>query len=660
MSSVSPFLEGVETPVDRWSSPETVAGEAAGEDWEAADSLTGVEPWAETSPTTHPLTQLFPLPGAVLDALSGGLAPLAVGLAVSAGYTDVNQLTNIVFYFRHPELIGRKIEPGQRSLAEEWVSIRDRIVKPALQSVPPPPPSPSRGAAGRPESLSSSRLVWPGHSDAELAFMRAVYDAHAARGGGDFVLDLPESALAPIEGHKARRDAAAAAAALLAEARAALAIERPAARIGILSAYRPASRQFTIWQGREPSGKDKGSGFPYYYREAIQKGIVRAGDFSDAAARRVAEYLGGYIASPGYSNHQDGLAFDFGTGSVGGGLGKLSSRAWFHGWLTKHKERLKFRPLRTEPWHWTYSPSSQSELESADTLGEVGVSGVQAGRLEVRSIPMLASHRGSSPDLILRWNQMTAVPDAIDVVVHLHGYWYAGMRLPRDIEPVSGLDLAPIQGAAGIARTRPTLTVLPRGHDTGVRQTFRRKDGSIAYGYNAMTFPALVARNGLPDLVRLALDRFAAAVGGTAPKVGRLILTAHSGGGKALLQILEHHDPHQVHVFDALYWPPEPLERWARRRIERDKTGLASGGADYMRTQGGALRVFYQGPDQPRHDAFQPPPAGSDRAAARRGARPLVSRRGKHLRPLPGPQAIRLAGAGGCRSRRPGRVGRAS
>ncbi|HEU4971396.1 MAG TPA: hypothetical protein VFT35_05715, partial [Gaiellaceae bacterium] len=54
------------------------------------------------------------------------------------------------------------------------------------------------------------------------------------------------------------------------------------------------------------------------------------------------------------------------------------------------------------------------------------------------------------------------------------------------------------------------------------------------------------------------------------------------------------HDPHQVHVFDALYWPPEPLERWARRRIAHDTAGASSGSPDYMATQGGALRVFYQ------------------------------------------------------------------
>ena len=112
------------------------------------------------------------------------------------------------------------------------------------------------------------------------------------------------------------------------------------------------------------------------------------------------------------------------------------------------------------------------------------------------------------------------------------------------------------------------------------------------------TFPALdVTKGGLTELVRVALERFAAEVGGSAPRVGRLILTAHSGGGKALLQILQYHDPYQVHVYDALYWPPDALIAWARERIRKDRAALAGGAslADYMSTQGGGLRVFYQG-----------------------------------------------------------------
>ena len=88
----------------------------------------------------------------------------------------------------------------------------------------------------------------------------------------------------------------------------------PRLQIGIVSAYRPATLQFQIWQGHDPNGKDKGSGFPYYYRQAIDEGVVRAGDFGPAPSEAIAKYMHGFIASPGYSNHQDGLAFDFGTG----------------------------------------------------------------------------------------------------------------------------------------------------------------------------------------------------------------------------------------------------------------------------------------------------------------------------------------------------------
>jgi LAS superfamily LD-carboxypeptidase LdcB len=577
MTSISPFREDLETGPPLYES--ALSEDEAPVEREA----------------THPLLAVFPLPGAVLDALAGGLSPLAVGLAASAGYKDVNQLTNIVFYFRHPDMIGRKIPADRRDLATEWISIRDSIVKPALRSIPAAAPPASSGSppAGR-EALSSSRLVWPGSTDAQLAFMQAVYDAQVRRSRGDFVMDLPETALDPIEGHKARKDAAAAAKSLLAAARAELALAHPNAHIGILSAYRSATRQFAIWQGKNPSGKHAGSGFPHYYQEAIQKRIVDAGDFSPAAAEKVAAYLGGFIASPGYSNHQDGLAFDFGVGQLGGSLGRLRSGSWFHRWLQKNAK--DFEPLATEAWHWTYrSSGSRSEV----ALGEVASPSVRANGVEVPRVPMLSGHRGRAPDLILRWNDMSSVPAEIDVVVHLHGFWYGGMELPRHIEPVSGLDLVPIKGATGAARSRPTLTILPRAHDTGVRQKYKQKDGSFKYGYNVMTFPALVTKDGLSSLVRLSLDRFAAEVGAGAPQIGRLILTAHSGGGKALLEILKHHDPHQVHVYDALYWAPGPLEDWARKRIGRDKAALAAAGSqsirDYMSARGGALRVFYQG-----------------------------------------------------------------
>lgn len=196
------------------------------------------------------------------------------------------------------------------------------------------------------------------------------------------------------------------------------------------------------------------------------------------------------------------------------------------------------------------------------------------GRLTVDRVPVLAPHRGAGPDLVMRWNAMQN-PEAIDVVVHLHGYSApaAAMRLPRDKEPISGLDFSDPAGREAGGRTRPTLALLPRG-----------KSAPSAKRPDRYTFPALTPRGALRELVRDGLARFAAHTGISAP-LGQLILTAHSGGGAPLTEILTHTDPDEVHVFDALYGPAGPVAAWARRRIARE---LSAPGAVPP-----ALRVVY-------------------------------------------------------------------
>ncbi len=430
--------------------------------------------------------------------------------------------------------------------------------------------------------IPASRLEWPGAGAEQLAFMRAVYERHVERSrsaGGTFTGDLPTSALAPVEGdHVARRDAADAARRLLAAARAALAAEGlNRVRIGIVSAYRPAGLQFLIWQGKGRQG-----GFPYYYRQLLTTGRLHAGDYGPRAVDIAAREMARWVAAPGYSNHQDGLAIDFGIGEAGKGLGKIGPRSWLFRWLTANARRFGFQPYAAEAWHWTYRPEKQAELWA----GEVGTGGVRAGRHEVASAPVLAGHRGKAPAIVLRWNDMPAAAAEIDVVVNLHGYSRPWLSLARDIEPTSGLDLA----GRG---TRPTLTILPRGHYTGVKQ----RSGSL-YRY---TFPALDGtdgrRDGLGRLVRFALERFAAAAGTAVPRVGRLIMTAHSGGGEPLLRMLRFVDPQEVHVYDALYWEPGALVEWARRHMAHDRAALDAAGTasqrEYMVTRGGAMRVFY-------------------------------------------------------------------
>ncbi|WP_174188561.1 phage tail tip lysozyme [Nocardia barduliensis] len=205
------------------------------------------------------------------------------------------------------------------------------------------------------------------------------------------------------------------------------------------------------------------------------------------------------------------------------------------------------------------------------TPASTPLAGVAAGKLVVKQLPMLRSHAGTPPDLVLKWNAM-AQPSAVDVVVHLHGHHGGGKDIDINARklPISGLDFADPASPAAIGRTTPTLLVLPRGHH----------DPQTPKGYNPAryTFPVLTRPGGLQQLVDEALARFTAQTG-AAVRRNRLILTAHSGGGAALMRILAHTDPDEIHAFDALYNDATPLITWAKRR-------LAAGT--------GALRVVYR------------------------------------------------------------------
>ena len=210
--------------------------------------------------------------------------------------------------------------------------------------------------------------------------------------------------------------------------------------------------------------------------------------------------------------------------------------------------------------------------------------------MTIDKVPLLRKHAGIGPDLILLWNDMRAASGAVDVVVHLHGYSLSkGTRLHigRDVKPRSGLDWSDPTGRDRTpGRRRPTLALLPRGHFFG---------GASGRGYS---FPALVAPGGLQQLIDFGLEQLSRSLGIGNLRCNRLIVTAHSGGGAPLLEILSDIDPHEVHVFDGLYQDPGTLIHWARRRIARDQSALAHGvvpAERYMAERGGALRVLYGG-----------------------------------------------------------------
>jgi hypothetical protein len=433
-------------------------------------------------------------------------------------------------------------------------------------------------SAGAPPPPSG--LQWPGATPEQLDFMRRVYAAHVKRASArKFTGDVPASELAVVEeGRSLRKAAAADCRAMLAAARADLAARKTAGdaraqgvrSIGITSGYRSASRQFALWQEY----------FPRYYRETESKRAAAPGGRHGAAAVALTvKHVGKWIAAPGYSLHNDGRAADLKTSERGRSLGASGSQrkpwreTWFWDWLVEHAVRFAFfqNSAIDEPWHWEHRPERfEREFQAAQT--------VPAGEKVIASVPLLAKHRGSQPDLVLRWNDLTRT-DEIDVAIHFHGYDdtnAAKMNLVKHKLPFSGLDWRDPDKQSNAVRTRPTLFILPRGHHV------RTADHPGAY-----TFPALVGKGALDALCSFALDQLASAAGlAQKPRVARLILTAHSGGGSALEKVLKHSNPSEIHVFDALYGDITNLTRWMKEHVDADAASAST-------SKPGALRVIH-------------------------------------------------------------------
>lgn len=211
-------------------------------------------------------------------------------------------------------------------------------------------------------------------------------------------------------------------------------------------------------------------------------------------------------------------------------------------------------------------------------LGEV----VGSGRAAVTT-PVLSGHGPHSPNLVLKWNVSPANFTSVDVVVHFHGH--TGLPVADVLankEGISGVDFT------AASRPRPTLALIPRGHFFGGRHN------------NGYDFPAVTAAGGLAALTRGGLDEFATGqLSQPAGSLsgGRLVLTAHSGGGAALLQVMRQADPDEVHLFDALYQSADVVSRWAVRRLLADAAALAgmpeADWEGWAAASGGAMRAVF-------------------------------------------------------------------
>src|SRR5262245_9143037 len=187
-------------------------------------------------------------------------------------------------------------------------------------------------------------------------------------------------------------------------------------------------------------------------------------------------------------------------------------------------------------------------------------------------------------NVFLRWCDIPKNRCEVDVVVHFHG-WDIRTKKTAFFEFAvknSGLDLFKPDNT--LTRQRPTLCILPFGKG----EKMPAPDNRIKY-----SFPFLTGKDGLQRLIDFSLkylaDRYKSAF-----TIGRLILTAHSGGGAAVSSVLQKlsngslvlgkKDVDEIHLFDSTYGDQQSFINWVTNKINTSETSA----------QSGALRVIYQ------------------------------------------------------------------
>jgi hypothetical protein len=180
--------------------------------------------------------------------------------------------------------------------------------------------------------------------------------------GRQFFEDIPDAELEKVEGeYRMRKVAAQACRKLLAAARSALAEGKAAhdgkavltTGIGVLSAYRSFAHDTRAWN----AAFDK-----HYEKTRGRRAGLVGGPHGEAAVAHLMKVLKGKKAPPGYSNHSNGMAVDFGTSFERQDYTTNSDedhragwrRTWLHGWLVSNARSFGFQPLETEEWHWDY------------------------------------------------------------------------------------------------------------------------------------------------------------------------------------------------------------------------------------------------------------------------------------------------------------------
>lgn len=473
------------------------------------------------------------------------------------------------------------------------------------------------------------REAWS-HSAEQLAFRDRVLAVHLARsrksrGQPQRDLGADELDTVPSGGVPMRTDAAAAAGRLLAAAQADLARAQQAGdadaqltlRLGATSGYRARDHQHKLWLRY----------FPGYYKRtrAVREGLAGGPHGDEALAyllRPKADGgfgLGGRIAAPGYSNHQNGIAIDFlqerrkghEIENDSGEAYRARWRAsWFHHWLKSHAAEHGFQPLATEEWHWEFRQAGARPPATRPDKARVELPVSVPPAPRGQAVP----HQGGK-----LWTFQATVHDTpvavfcppaalgqgeVDVLVYAHGL-LGGCDRPKSV-PDGLIAGGPFRLGAVVTRSaRPVVLVVPL-------LDWRHTGGEAVFGRAHPRWHPLGHPARLNALVEQVLAEVGRVQSSRAPALARLLVAGHSRAYDFLEPLAQlHADPQmeqgalarlaEVWSLDATYSGSlRSWRAWLAAKpglrvtvIYRPGTKTAAVGDAFWSQRGGRLRVLH-------------------------------------------------------------------
>ena len=231
--------------------------------------------------------------GSLSSYFPSGMKSVLVRSAMRSGTTNVNSLTDLIFFRRHPERNGRGISRSDsdfQRLIKEWLNLRDTLIFIHEESIRPVKAI-LRGTAAAPARSSPAPGTGGGTGVPDIAAVRSVF--------------------------KVARQIAPKLEALLAAA------EADGISLGHNSSFRTREEQI-----------------------ALRKRYCGPTDFD--IFEKPSSQCTPQVARPGTSNHEKGLAIDFSYNGIKMGPDNPGFR-----WLAANAGRFDFYNLPGEPWHWS-------------------------------------------------------------------------------------------------------------------------------------------------------------------------------------------------------------------------------------------------------------------------------------------------------------------